>query len=84
MVFDTHWLDRVLREHQDAKFKFVAGHYPVFPVNGYAESPLWCFKPEERAPFWNVLVKHEVGAYLASHIIAFDIQIHESVPSSLP
>jgi len=80
MVFDADWLDRVLTEHKDAKFKFVAGHYPVFPVNGYIESPLWCFKPEERAPFWNVLVRHEVNAYLASHIIAFDAQIHEGVP----
>jgi len=80
MVFDADWLDRVLTEQKDAKFKFVAGHYPVFPVNGYEESPLWCFKPEERAPFWNVLVRHKVNAYLASHIIAFDVQIHEGVP----
>jgi len=80
MVFDAAWLDRVLTEHKDAQFKFVAGHYPVFPVNGYVESPLWCFKPEERAPFWNVLARHEVDAYLASHIIAFDVQVHEGVP----
>lgn len=83
MLIDSKWLDRVLTENEDARFKFVAGHYPVFPVNGYVNYPLWCMKPEERKPFWDVLVKHKVDAYLASHIIAFDVQVHDGVPQIL-
>lgn len=79
MTIDTAWLDEILREHADATFKFVCGHYPVFPVNGYTQYPLWCFRPEERRPFWDVLVRHRVNAYLASHILAFDVQSHEGI-----
>lgn len=79
MVMETPWLDSVLREHADARFKFVAGHYPVFPVNGYTQYPLWCFRPEERRPFWEVLVRHRVMAYLGSHILAFDVQSHDGI-----
>ena len=79
MPIDHAWLDDVLRANVDAKFKFVAGHYPVFPVNGYIAWPLWCFPPKQRRPFWDVLVKHDVDAYLASHIIAFDVQAHDGV-----
>ena len=79
MPIDHAWLDQVLTDNADAKFKFVVGHYPVFPVNGYIAWPLWCFPPGERRPFWDLLVKHDVDAYLASHIIAFDVQVHDSV-----
>lgn len=74
------WLDQTLKEHADAEFKLVAGHYPVFPVNGYLQAPLWCFPEPERAPFWNVLRHHSVTAYLCSHIIAFDFQVHDGIP----
>ena len=33
---ETVWLNRVLREHADARHKLVIGHHPVFPVNGFA------------------------------------------------
>lgn len=79
MLINRDWLDRILTENADAKFKFVAGHYPVFPVNGYNEWPLWCFPPGQRRPFWDVLVKHHVDAYLTSHIISFDVQVHDNV-----
>ena len=79
MPIDHAWLDQVLIDNADAKYKFVAGHYPVFPVNGYIAWPLWCFPPDQRQPFWDLLVKHRVDAYLASHIIAFDCQVHEGV-----
>ena len=79
MLIDHAWLDRILTDNADAKFKFVAGHYPVFPVNGYIAWPQWCFPPAQRRPFWDVLVKHDVVAYLASHIIAFDVQVHDGV-----
>jgi hypothetical protein len=79
MLIDHAWLDSVLAKNADAKFKFVAGHYPVFPVNGYIAWPQWCFPPSQRQPFWDMLVKHNVNAYLASHIIAFDVQAHDNV-----
>jgi len=79
MPIDHDWLDRVLTENADAQYKFVVGHYPVFPVNGYIAWPLWCFPPAKRRPFWDLLVKHDVDAYLASHIIAFDVQAHDGV-----
>ena len=79
MPIDHAWLDQVLNDNADARFKFVAGHYPVFPVNGYMAWPLWCFPPDQRQPFWDLLVRHGVHAYLASHIIAFDCQVHEGV-----
>jgi len=83
MLIDHAWLDRVLTDNADADFKFVTGHYPVFPVNGYMGWPQWCFPPDQRRPFWDLLVEHEVDAYLASHIIAFDVQIHDNVPQIL-
>jgi hypothetical protein len=83
MLIDPGWLDRVLTENADAKHKFVCGHYPVFPVNGYFYYPQWSFRPQERKPFWDVLVKHRTTAYLCSHILAFDVQIHEGIPQIL-
>ena len=82
MPIDYDWLDRTLAENADADFKFVAGHYPVFPVNGYSAYvgwPIWGFPPDERRPFWDILAKHRVTAYLASHVIAFDVQVHDGV-----
>jgi len=73
------WVDRVLTEHADAKFKFVLGHTPVHPVNGYI-APKWGMLPEFAEPFWAVLARHRVTAYLCSHVIAFDFQVHEGVP----
>ncbi|MBS0264784.1 MAG: metallophosphoesterase [Planctomycetes bacterium] len=83
LVMETAWLDQILTQHADARYKFVCGHYPVFPVNGYFQSPQWCFRPAEREPFWEVLVKHQVHAYLCSHILAFDVQIHRGIPQIL-
>jgi hypothetical protein len=76
---DHGWVDRVLTEHSDARFKFVLGHSPVHPVNGY-NAPKWGMLPEFGEPFWEVLVRHDVTAYLCSHVIAFDIQVHDGVP----
>lgn len=76
---DTTWLDQVLEDNAEATYKLVVGHYPVFPVNGYLQAPQWCFKPEERAPFWNTLKKHRVDAYLCSHIIAFDVKVMDGI-----
>lgn len=73
------WLDQVLDENEDATHKFVIGHHPVHPVNGYEQYPTWQIIPAEGREFWDVLVKHRVLAYLCSHIIAFDAQVHQGV-----
>ena len=73
------WLDATLDAQSDARYKIVAGHYPVFPVNGYGERPTWCIVQEEADLFWSVLARHRVLAYLCSHIIAFDVQEHDGV-----
>jgi hypothetical protein len=73
------WLDGVLGEHADAVHKIVVGHHPIHPVNGYTLTPLWCVVPEEGEPFWDVLVRHRVLAYVCSHILAFDAQVHRGV-----
>lgn len=35
---------------------------------------------DEAEAFWSVLVRHRVLAYLCSHIIAFDAQVHQGIP----
>ena len=76
---ESEWLDATLAEHADARHKIVAGHHPVFPVNGYDDSPLWCIGKDEGESFWSVLARHGVLAYLCSHIIAYDLQERDGV-----
>jgi hypothetical protein len=75
---EHEWLDKVLTQNADAKFKFVGGHQPVWPFNGYGTVG-WVIDPSDSRPFWDVLVKHKVTAYLASHVLAFDVQVHSGV-----
>jgi len=76
---DWRWVDDALAHHADARYKVVAGHFPAFPVNGYA-MPCWRIRAEDAESLWKVLVKHRVAAYLCAHIIAFDVQIHDGIP----
>ncbi|HEU0165377.1 MAG TPA: metallophosphoesterase [Thermomicrobiales bacterium] len=73
------WLDRVLAENADATYKLVIGHHPIFPTNGYDMHPGWHVDPDQGAAFWDVLVRHGVIAYLCSHILAFDAQVHDGI-----
>jgi hypothetical protein len=75
---EAAWLEDALAAGYDAEYVFVAGHYPVFPVNGYSSLP-WCFAPGARASLWDILVRHGVTAYLCSHVLAFDAQVHRGV-----
>ncbi|MDR1236940.1 MAG: metallophosphoesterase [Propionibacteriaceae bacterium] len=75
---EATWLESVLTANSDADHIFVAGHYPVFPVNGYSSLP-WCFTPQARSTLWDILVRNRVTAYLCSHVLAFDIQVHDGV-----
>jgi hypothetical protein len=76
---ETEWLDRTLTEHVDARYKLVFGHHPVFPVNGFSGHYQREIGPEDGRSLWNVLVHHGVMAYVCSHILAFDVQVHRGV-----
>lgn len=76
---DLAWLESALDEHRDARWKFVVGHHPAFPVNGYVGRYLRTIGPEYLDRFWALLTDHGVIAYLCSHILAFDVQLHFGV-----
>ena len=76
---ETDWLDRTLATHADARHKLVVGHHPVFPVNGFSGAYQRELGPDEGRAFWRVLVRHNVLAYVCSHMLAFDVQVHEGV-----
>ncbi|MEJ0037802.1 MAG: hypothetical protein WDO68_17290 [Gammaproteobacteria bacterium] len=73
---DLAWVDDVLARNADAAYKLVAGHYPVFRINGYTGMSI---PHESREPFWSVLRKHHVNAYLTSHVLAFDVQVRDGI-----
>jgi Calcineurin-like phosphoesterase len=76
---ESDWLERTLAEHADARFKLVYGHHPVFSVNGFSGPYQREIGPEDGKTLWQVLVRHGVVAYVCSHILAFDVQVHEGV-----
>lgn len=76
---EIDWLAQTLDEHTDAKYKLVMGHHPVHPVNGFSGSYQRELAPDNGREFWKVLVEHDVLAYLCSHILAFDVQVHMGV-----
>lgn len=76
---ETAWLAQTLQAHADARFKVVIGHHPVFPVNGYVGPYQREIGAEYVQPFWRILVEHGVLAYFCSHMLAFDVQVHEGV-----
>ena len=76
---ETDWLETVLAEHADARHKLVLGHHPVFPVNGFSGTYQREIGHEYADRFWNILVGADVLAYVCSHILAFDVQVHRGV-----
>lgn len=76
---ETDWLSTVLDQHADARFKFVVGHHPAFPVNGFSGEHQREINRSEAEDLWQVLADHDVTAYLCSHILAFDVQVHRGV-----
>lgn len=76
---ETAWLEATLRANADAKWKFVIGHHPVFPVNGYAGAYGRHIGSDDADAFWRILTEQRVFAYLCSHILAFDVQVHKGV-----
>lgn len=73
------WLEQTLADHADVRYKMVFGHHPVFPVNGFVGSHQRELDHRIGARFWEILVRHGVLAYWCSHILAFDVQVHQGV-----
>ena len=76
---ETDWLADVLRQHRAARHKLVIGHHPVHPVNGFEAPYQREIGPEHAGRLWDILVEEGVLAYLCSHILAFDVQVHRGV-----
>lgn len=76
---ETEWLDETLKANADARWKLVVGHHPAFPVNGYVGPYARTIGDEHVGPFWRILRNNNVLAYLCSHILAFDVQVHDGV-----
>ena len=76
---ETDWLEQILTRHDDARWRFVIGHHPVFPVNGYYGNYQRTVGAEYRERFWRLLTGNGVFAYICSHILAFDVQVHAGV-----
>ena len=78
-TIDSEWLDEVLRQQRDARYKLVFGHHPVWAVNGYAGDYQRLIEREGGRRFWDLLLHHDVLAYFCSHILAFDVQAHAGI-----
>lgn len=76
---ETDWLRATLNRHSDAKHKIVLGHHPVFPVNGFSGTYQREIGHEYTDAFWSILVDADVLAYVCSHILAYDVQVHRGV-----
>lgn len=76
---ETDWLDAVLSQHHQARYKLVLGHHPVHPINGFAGAYQRQLAEEAGRSFWRILVQRQVLAYICSHIMAFDVQVHQGV-----
>jgi hypothetical protein len=78
-TLDLDWLGATLAENAAVPLKLVFGHHPIHSVNGYCLHPLWRVAPELGARAWGVLRASGVSAYICSHILAFDFQVHDGV-----
>lgn len=76
---ETEWLEQILTAHNDARYRLVCGHHPVYPINGFTGPYQRNIDAKNGQNFWQVLVRHQVLAYICSHIMAFDVQIHDGV-----
>ena len=76
---ETEWLDATLAQNADAGHKLVFGHHPAWTVNGYVGDYQRNLERDNSRRFWDLLVRHGVLAYVCSHILAFDVQVHRGV-----
>lgn len=76
---ETEWLEATLAQNADAGHKLVFGHHPVWTVNGYAGDYQRNLERDNGRRFWDALTRHGALAYVCSHILAFDVQVHGGV-----
>ncbi|MBC8875520.1 MAG: metallophosphoesterase [Planctomycetes bacterium] len=76
---ETEWLHQTLADHANVRYKLVIGHHPVHPVNGFSGDYQRVIESKNGQRFWRMLVQHRVLAYVCSHILAFDVQVHDGV-----
>ena len=76
---ELEWLSQTLGGNRDARWKFVIGHHPAFPINGYVGTYQRTVGDEYVPRFWRILRENGVTAYLTSHILAFDVQCRDGV-----
>ncbi|MCY4019324.1 MAG: metallophosphoesterase [Chloroflexi bacterium] len=76
---ETEWLEATLAQHAEAGQKLVFGHHPVWTVNGYAGDNQRNLERGNGRRFWDALARHGALAYVCSHILAFDVQVHGGV-----
>ncbi|MBW8637755.1 metallophosphoesterase [Hoeflea sp. WL0058] len=76
---ETDWLDATLAANDDARWKLVVGHHPAFPANGYEGPYQRTIGDDYVDAFRNTLKRHDVFAYLCSHLLLFDAQAHDGV-----
>ncbi|SEP43129.1 hypothetical protein SAMN04487843_1198 [Methylobacterium sp. ap11] len=76
---ETEWLRSTLARHADATHKIVLGHHPVYPINGFSGRYQREIGSEHTDEFWQILVDARVLAYICSHILAYDAQVHRGV-----
>ena len=76
---EIEWLERTLTDNADALHKLVFGHHPVHPIGGRVGPHELTIAPDDGRALWDVLVKHQVLAYICSHLLTYDVQVHEGV-----
>ena len=76
---ETEWIAELLRDHRDAAAKIVVGHHPIHAVNGYSAPSQHVVDPKQGATLWSIFKDNGVLAYVTSHVLAFDVQVHDGV-----
>lgn len=73
------WVEQALVDLSDTAYRFVIGHHPVWPVNGFDGVYQRRLDNEDGRALWALLEHHQVSAYLCSHMLAFDVQVHNDI-----
>ncbi|MEM7343960.1 MAG: metallophosphoesterase [Chloroflexota bacterium] len=76
---ETAWLEQTLITHANVPRKLVFGHHPIHSVNGFSGPYQRDVEPETGRVLWQLFVQYGVMAYVCSHILAFDVQVHQGV-----
>ena len=76
---ELEWLEKVLSDHKELKYKFVVGHHPVHQVGTMISDYELTIHSKNGIDVWDIFKKHKVFAYLCGHILDYDVQIHDGI-----